>query len=310
MGWIRLFTKISLLFKVASFKARVKRAQQRGARFFVVIVFVLTILLIWFGRNVIISAIDNYRYEKWKEKVPAAEPFEVAEAIDILTSDIPLPPSEDVDLDVSIAETGSEFDTSVFEINIAQEKNLAVPFTPQAPHANWDLPYQEACEEASVYMAAQFFAGDERAVIPKDEADKALLELVDWQVERFGFYEDTNVSKVLNILKHYYGLEYQVINDPTVEVIKESIARGHPVIVPAYGKALPNPFFSGDGPEYHMLVVKGYLEDRFIVNDPGTRRGADFTYEFDHFMPAIHDFNGGDVKNGKSVVIVVTGLAS
>src|SRR3989344_4828168 len=36
------------------------------------------------------------------------------------------------------------------------EVNLKVPFTSQAPTGNWDLPYQEACEEASALMAIRY----------------------------------------------------------------------------------------------------------------------------------------------------------
>ena len=55
-----------------------------------------------------------------------------------------------------------------------------------------------------------------------------------------------------------------------------------------------------------MLIIKGYTkEGNFITNDPGTRRGADFIYSPGVLMNAIHDWNGGDVDNGKKVMIVV-----
>ncbi|MCR4279964.1 MAG: hypothetical protein NUV82_00890, partial [Candidatus Komeilibacteria bacterium] len=43
------------------------------------------------------------------------------------------------------------------EIELPAEYNLDVPFMSQAPHANWDLPYQEACEEASLIMVDYFW---------------------------------------------------------------------------------------------------------------------------------------------------------
>ena len=39
---------------------------------------------------------------------------------------------------------------------LTKEINLDVPFTSQAPHLNWDQPYQDFCEEASVLMAVQY----------------------------------------------------------------------------------------------------------------------------------------------------------
>ena len=62
----------------------------------------------------------------------------------------------------------------------------------------------------------------------------------------------------------------------------------------------------GDGPLYHMLVVKGYTKDGTIItNDPGTRRGADFLYDPDALFNAVHDWNGGNVNEGAKVMVVV-----
>ena len=47
---------------------------------------------------------------------------------------------------------------------VPSELHLRVPFTPQAPTANWDELHNEACEEASVLMAAAYFNGDKRVV--------------------------------------------------------------------------------------------------------------------------------------------------
>src|SRR5512133_656297 len=41
--------------------------------------------------------------------------------------------------------------------SIPREKHLLVPFMVQAPNANWDMPYQEACEEASLLMVAGYY---------------------------------------------------------------------------------------------------------------------------------------------------------
>jgi hypothetical protein len=36
------------------------------------------------------------------------------------------------------------------------EINLNVPFFPQAPDANWNQPWKDACEESSVVLAYHF----------------------------------------------------------------------------------------------------------------------------------------------------------
>lgn len=182
--------------------------------------------------------------------------------------------------------------------------NLDVPFTSQAPHSNWDLPYQETCEEASSLMAKWFIDGVKSKT--KDESDKEILELVDWENKTFGDYKDMTATQVLTILHDYFNvLDAYAIENPTIDEIKRAVSSGYPVIVPASGKLLGNPNFRNGGPLYHMLVVRGYTDTQFITNDPGTRNGKNYAYEFATVMNALHDWNNGDVSNGKKVVLVV-----
>lgn len=183
--------------------------------------------------------------------------------------------------------------------------NLAVPFTSQAPHSNWDLPYQEACEEASSYMVAEYFAGAPSGKIDPDVADEAILSVVAFQEDLYGFYLDTTAAETVQFIDSYFNLEAEVIDNPTVNQIKAEIAAGRPVIVPAAGRELGNPNFTGLGPLYHMFVIKGYTEDKFITNDPGTRNGESFVYDIDVIMDAMGDWNNGDPANGAKRVIFV-----
>lgn len=189
--------------------------------------------------------------------------------------------------------------------DIPREKLLAVPFTSQAPHANWDMPYQEACEEASVIMVAAYYAR-EKGIIDPDEADRRIRNIVRFQQDRYGFYEDTSATETARLLEEYYpDLTADVLSVRGPEDIKRFIAMGVPVILPADGKTLPNPHFRNGGPVYHMLVVRGYTEDRFITNDPGTKFGERFLYTYDGLFNAVHDWNNGDVANGAPVMIVI-----
>jgi len=99
-------------------------------------------------------------------------------------------------------------------------------------------------------------------------------------------------------------LSSRVLENPTVEDIKQQVASGRPVLVVADGKVLPNKYFQNGGPAYHALVVRGYTEDSFITNDPGTQFGENLLYTYDDLMNSIRDWNGGDVKNGKRAVLV------
>ncbi|MFA4845427.1 MAG: C39 family peptidase [Patescibacteria group bacterium] len=186
--------------------------------------------------------------------------------------------------------------------------NLAVPFTSQAPHANWDAPYKEMCEEASVYMVHRFYEGTPDGLMNADESDRDLLQILAFEMELFGFYEDTTAEQTATLTELMFGHTTELIENPSVDDIKAHLLLGHPVIVPAAGRELGNPYFTAPGPIYHMLVIRGFTEDdQFIVNDPGTYRGEAYLYDFDILMNAMHDWNnGGEITEGRKVVIVLT----
>jgi len=186
---------------------------------------------------------------------------------------------------------------------VPDEFNLDVPFTTQAPDANWELPYQEACEEASAITVHYYYQGK---TFTKEIADQEIKDLVAWEEENLGFYKDTTAEETAQFIKGYWDYKkVEVIKDPTVEIIKENIASGRPVIIPAAGQQLGNPYFTPPGPLYHMLVIRGYTETQFVTNDVGTRHGENYMYDVEIIMSSIHDWNNGDVDNGQKAIIVV-----
>lgn len=190
--------------------------------------------------------------------------------------------------------------------DVPAEVNLAIPFTPQAPHANWELPYKEFCEEASVLMAIRFLRGE--PITGPDQAQTDMLGIQAFEEEAFGEYRDTNVVQTAAIITDYFDYpNVRIVENPTAGEIREAVASGKPVIVPAAGQQLGNPYFQPPGPPYHMVVVKGYTADgKFIVNDPGTRRGADFVYEEATLMNALHDWpEDENITEGRKAVIIV-----
>jgi hypothetical protein len=215
--------------------------------------------------------------------------------------------SEHYVLDSSPQTTTKAKDVLAAPFDLPTEINLSVPWMSQAPLSNWDMPYQEACEEASMIMVSKFYANFKDARIPPEQADAEILKLVDFENNTLGFYKDTNAQETSDILQLYFGFkDVRVLPLKTVDDIKNIVGRGYPVIVPFYGKALNNPNFRNGGPLYHMLVIKGYLSDgRLITNDPGTRKGLDYIYDAQTIMDAAHDWNCGDVENGKKVMLVV-----
>lgn len=187
--------------------------------------------------------------------------------------------------------------------NFPVEMNLSVPFTSQAPEKNWDEPWQNACEEAAVLMVDAYAKGyNVSPLFAKDE----ILKMVAWEEEN-NFGTSIDYEKVKQLFLFYSGKNFsiKVIEDPNIEQIKNFISEKKPVLVLADGKVLPNPHFQSGGPVYHALVIRGFTKDSFITNDPGTQFGENFVYKYDDLMNAIRDWNGGNVKNGKKVVLVV-----
>lgn len=180
--------------------------------------------------------------------------------------------------------------------------NLKVPFQPQAPFADWAMPYKEACEEASLIMVDHYLRG---VPLSAQEMKDQIDEQVAWQKTNFGGHFDTSIDQTAELAHAFYPYTTEVISPLTPERIRTEIAKGNPVIVPSAGQELGNPYFRQPGPLYHMLVIKGYIGDHsFITNDPGTKRGADYVYDADVLMSAIRDWTG-KAPDGKVVGLIL-----
>ncbi|MCD4761008.1 C39 family peptidase [bacterium] len=173
--------------------------------------------------------------------------------------------------------------------------NLDIPFTSQAPTANWDQPFQDACEEASILMVDYYYQN--KKFPSKEEVEGILLEMVAWQEENWQGHYNLPIAKVAEYTVATLDYQIEVIENLTAEKIKNFLNQGIPVVVPADGHKLNNPNFSGDGPDYHMLLIKGYVDNKFITNDPGTRNGADFVYTSQNLMESIFDW---DIKKSST----------
>jgi hypothetical protein len=170
---------------------------------------------------------------------------------------------------------------------------LDVPFSSQAPFAVWDAAHEETCEEMSLIMAMHYVKGDRS--LTSSQAEQELQDLLMWE-KNHQYSEDVSITELSVIAQKYYGLAPTVIDNVTEGSIKKQLAKRIPVIIPAAGRTLGNPYFSGEGPWYHMLVIIGYREGLFgtvfITNDPGTKRGAKYEYASDVLLNAIHDWTG------------------
>lgn len=170
---------------------------------------------------------------------------------------------------------------------------LSVPFTPQAPTANWEGIFKEACEEASALMAAEYFAGNREPELDAAYATREIQRLADWEQERFGYNLDINNEETREMIEQVYGLKTSSISNFTEEDIKQELAQGRLVLLPADGRKLNNPNFRRPGPPYHMLVIRGYNSQGFVTNDPGTKRGMNYSYSFDTLYEATGEWDHG-----------------
>lgn len=166
--------------------------------------------------------------------------------------------------------------------------NLKVPFISQAPLYNWNDLHNEACEEASVLNVILYL---DKKTMDSNQADQELIKMVDWQMQNFGGHYDLPVAKVKELIKGYYNRDSEISYDVSIDSIKQELANGHPVIIPAAGRDLGNPNFKTPGPVYHMLVIRGYDDKKqeFITNDVGTRKGDGYRYKYQKLFDAIHD---------------------
>lgn len=192
----------------------------------------------------------------------------------------------------------------------AQTTDQRVPFASQAPNGNWKDPRQQnGCEEASSLMVIAWARG---FTFTKKQAEKEIIKISKYEEKNFGSSTDTSAADTAERILHGYFQYDRVKVVPlkhTGDIIVQ-LNKGHVVIVPANGRKLKNPYFTGAGPLYHMLVIIGYdLEKKeFITNDPGTRRGKNYRYPEKRLYTAIRDYPSGEhkpVTSIKKVGIVV-----
>ena len=181
--------------------------------------------------------------------------------------------------------------------------NVAVPFTSQAPTGDWSEPWQNACEETSIYMVSSFYANDP---IKRDQAVAQIKEIFKVKNADIKVSKDESLATISQLIVDLkLPWTTQIVSDPTKEALKKELAAGRPIIVPVYAPALHNPHYDAVSPDYHVLVLTGYDDAAgvFIVNDPGTKDGQGLRFPYDTFMAAIHDLNAKDPTAGKKAVL-------
>ncbi len=199
---------------------------------------------------------------------------------------------------------------TVIESNSLPDRHLIqTTFIPQAPEKNWEQPWQDACEEAALLTLHFYY---------QPEAYQANTLVADYQ-KIFDFEStqswthDVNLDQMAQISKKMWQYQVKIIDNPTLDELKQSLSQNIPIIVPANGKTLfkENKHFKNGGPYYHNLVILGYddTKKQFIVHDVGTQFGAYFSYSYDTLLASIHDFPASgqkkDINQGRPRVLLL-----
>lgn len=205
---------------------------------------------------------------------------------------------------VLVADENPALESSENKVAPLASLNIAMAFYTQAPFSNWDYPWQEACEEASVLLVANEYNGMN---LDRIGFNDELLRLVDWEKTYFGSYEHTTLAQTAEMLSLQYGLNGVIHNNPSFEDIQEILEQGHLIIAPFAGKLLGNPNFRNGGPVYHMSVIKGYDADKkqIVTHDVGTRNGENYVYSWEVLENALHDWHDTDILLGTPRILEV-----
>lgn len=166
---------------------------------------------------------------------------------------------------------------------------IDVPYTPQAPGGVWKEPWQNACEETVILMADAHYQDYTFADVSPARGILNVFYIKETYYEKS---LDENAERIVALINNFFPWEAYIVEQPTLAQIRAEIDAGHPVIVPAYGKGLKNPYFQAGGPYYHTLIISGYDNEtqEFITQEPGTSYGLNFRYPYARIMDAIHDF--------------------
>lgn len=166
---------------------------------------------------------------------------------------------------------------------------LRVPFSAQAPTDNWSR--NEDCEETSITMANAYITGTTEDKLPAAAAQEAINNLKKWEAANLGYNANTGADATTKMAQGAFGLKITQIPDFTEADLKNALTNNHPVLLPINAKLLGSPQYRDNGPTYHMIVLRGFKGDTFIVNDPGTNNGDGNEYSFEVLKKAAADWN-------------------
>lgn len=173
--------------------------------------------------------------------------------------------------------------------NLPASLLLPVPFTTQAPDGKW--LGNENCEEASAVMANAYLTGDTENLLPAGRAIAEISALKKWEQANFGHSANTGSSQTAEMIRANYRLQTTEIKNYTESALKKALAENQVILLMIDASKLGNPTYQNSGRIYHVVVVRGYNQQGFILNDPGTEKGENIVYPFNILDQAAADWN-------------------
>ncbi len=180
---------------------------------------------------------------------------------------------------------------------LPKEKEINVKFYSQFPLdiATWikyHEPYQNFCEESSLLNWYYYLVWKEPNL---KEYNKDLLKLKELEDLLFEFwYKHTSIQDTLKLLIAFQDKQkvfWEIIENPTIQIIKEHISKWDLIIAPLYWKWLSNNLFRGWWPIYHNLIIKGYTEQNFITNEVWISKWDWFMYNQEELIKNIYNYD-------------------
>jgi len=186
------------------------------------------------------------------------------------------------------------------------ELNLAVPFTTQAPNGNW--AGNENCEETSAVMAAAYLNGNTQETLEANVAQDEINKLIVWENENLKYNANTGAHETASMIQSALNLHTIVKDDFTEDDIKNAITNKFVVLLPLNAQLLDPSNYPDLHPSYHMVVIRGYRDHLFYINDPGTTLGKNNPYTFEQIHNLAADWNQVTKKidTGKKTIIIVS----
>lgn len=190
--------------------------------------------------------------------------------------------------------------------NIPTQFILPVPFSTQAPTNHWSR--NEDCEETSLAMVYSFLNGNTENNMSPLQAQIAIDNLKKWEGVNLGYNADTGARVTTRMAQEALGLKVKQIQNYTALDLKTALVKGHPILLPINAKLLGGPQYLEDGPTYHMIVIRGFRGDIFIVNDPGTNNGDGNEYSFSILQKASANWDNTLKKldSNKKIALIIS----